>query len=137
MQTIVPTDRAEGQPERGIVKQALERGTKFIKKEVNHVANQQNNTSGQMNGQADQFAEQNVLQMALNDTKLMAASVNSYILEASDEQLRRDYMTVLGDVYSQQKQIFDIMQQKGYYQTKEATPQEINEAKQQFISQNS
>lgn len=90
-----------------------------------------------MNGQADQFSEQNVLQMALNDTKLMASSVNSYILEASDEQLRRDYMTVLGDIYSQQKQIFDIMEQKGYYQTKEATPEEINEAKQQFISQNS
>lgn len=90
-----------------------------------------------MNGQADQFSEQNVLQMALNDTKLMAASVNNYILEASDEQLRRDYMTVLGDVYSQQKQIFDIMEQKGYYQMKQATPQEINEAKQQFISQNS
>lgn len=90
-----------------------------------------------MNGQADQFSEQNVLQMALNDTKLMASSVNSYILEASDEQLRRDYMTVLGDIYSQQKQIFDIMEQKGYYQTKEVTPEEINEAKQQFISQNS
>lgn len=88
-----------------------------------------------MNGQVDQFSEQNVLQMALNDTKLMAASVNSYILEASDDQLRRDYMTVLGDIYSQQKQIFDIMEQKGYYQTKEATPQEISEAKQQFIMQ--
>lgn len=99
------------------------------------MANQQNTTSGQMNGQADPFSEQNVLQMALNDTKLMAASINSYILEASDDQLRRDYMTVLGDIYSQQKQIFDIMEQKGYYQTKQATPQEIEEAKQQFIMQ--
>ena len=97
------------------------------------MANQQYSTSGQMNGQADQFSEENVLQMALNDTKLMAASINSYILEASDDQLRRDYMTVLGDVYSQQKQIFDMMEQKGYYQTKQATPQEINEAKQQFM----
>lgn len=103
------------------------------------MANQQNqaqqNSSGQMNGQADQFSEQNVLQMALNDTKLMASSLNSYILEASDEQLRRDYMTVLGDVYSQQKQVFDIMEQKGYYKSQEATPQEINQAKQQFMSQ--
>lgn len=96
------------------------------------MANQQYSASAQMNGQADQFSEQNVLQMALNDTKLMASSLNSYILEASDDQLRRDYMTVLGDVYSQQKQIFDMMEQKGYYQTKQATPQEINEAKQQF-----
>lgn len=97
------------------------------------MANQQYSASAQMNGQADQFSEQNVLQMALNDTKLMASSINSYILEAADDQLRRDYMTVLGDVYSQQKQIFDIMEQKGYYQTKQATPQEIDEAKQQFV----
>lgn len=97
------------------------------------MANQQYSAGAQMNGQADQFSEQNVLQMALNDTKLMASSINSYILEAADDQLRRDYMTVLGDVYSQQKQIFDIMEQKGYYQTKQATPQEIDEAKQQFV----
>lgn len=89
-----------------------------------------------MNGQGDPFNEQNVLQMALNDTKLKAASVNSYILEAADDQLRQDYMSVLGDIYSQQKQIFDIMEQKGYYQTKQATPQQIDEARRQFVAQN-
>lgn len=96
--------------------------------------NQGQANSGQMNGQANQFSEQNVLQMALNDTKLMAASLNSYILEAEDEQLRNDYMTALGDVYSQQKQIFDVMEQKGYYQVKQATPQAVNQAKQQFVN---
>ncbi len=89
--------------------------------------------SGQMNGQANPFDEKNVLQMALNDSKLMAASINSYILEAADDQLRRDYMTVLGDVYNQQKQIFDIMSQKGYYSTPQAKPEEINAAKQQYM----
>lgn len=89
----------------------------------------------QMNGQADQFSEQNILQMALNETKLMASELNTCILEASDDQLRRDYMTVLGDVYCQQKQIFDIMEQKGYYQTQQATPQAVNQAKTKFMSQ--
>ena len=98
----------------------------------NNSTQQQN--SAKMNGQAAQFSEQNVLQMALNDSKLMAGSLNNYILESSDDQLRRDYMTVLGDVYSQQKQIFDIMEQKGYYQTQAATPQAINQAKQKFMS---
>ncbi|MBP2631236.1 MAG: Coat domain protein [Firmicutes bacterium] len=98
----------------------------------NNSTQQQN--SGQMNGQASQFSEQNILQMALNDSKLTAASLNNYILESSDEQLRRDYMTVLGDVYSQQKQIFDIMEQKGYYQTQQASPQAINKVKQNFMS---
>lgn len=95
--------------------------------------NQQMQSSGQqMNGQSPQLSEKNVLQMALNDSKLMASSLNSYILEAADDQLRRDYMSVLGDVYSQQKQIFDIMEQKGFYPVKQATPDEINQVKQQY-----
>jgi spore coat protein CotF len=97
-------------------------------------SNAQMQSSGQMNGQANQFSEQNILQVALNDSKLMAASLNNYILESSDDQLRRDYMTVLGDVYGQQKQIFDMMEQKGYYQTQTASPQAINRVKQNFTS---
>lgn len=98
--------------------------------------NKKNSGSGPMNGQAEQFSEQNILQMALNDSKLMAVAVNNYILEAADEQLRRDYMTVLGDIYSQQKQIFDIMEQKGYCQIKQSSPQDIAEAKQEYIDRN-
>ncbi|MPN41072.1 hypothetical protein SDC9_188612 [bioreactor metagenome] len=87
---------------------------------------------GQMSGQGVQFSDQDVLQLALNDTKMMASSLNTYILEASDDQLRRDYMTVLGDVYSQQKQIFDVMQQKGYYNVQSASPQSISQVKNKF-----
>lgn len=86
-----------------------------------------------MNGQGNSFNEQNILQTALNDTKLMAASINGYILEAADDNLRRDYMTALGDVYNQQKQIFDIMSQKGYYAVSKAQPQEIMQAKEEYI----
>lgn len=87
---------------------------------------------GQMSGQGVQFSDQDVLQLALNETKMMASSLNTYILEASDDQLRRDYMTVLGDVYSQQKQIFDVMQQKGYYNVQSASPQSITQVKNKF-----
>ncbi|QJW48853.1 spore coat protein [bacterium BFN5] len=85
-----------------------------------------------MSGQGVQFSDQDVLQLALNETKMMASSLNTYILEASDDQLRRDYMTVLGDVYSQQKQIFDVMQQKGYYNVQSASPQSISQVKNKF-----
>lgn len=98
---------------------------------------QQNQQQGQMTGQGVQFSDQDVLQLALNETKMMASSLNTYILEASDDQLRRDYMTVLGDVYSQQKQLFDMMQQKGYYNVQNATPQAINQVKNKFSGQQS
>lgn len=85
--------------------------------------------SGQQTGQGMQFSDRDILQVCLNESKHLASSLNTYITEASNDQLRRDYMTVLGDVYSQQKQIFDYMQQKGYYNVKNATPQDISQAK--------
>lgn len=95
----------------------------------------QQGQQGQMNGQGMQFTDRDILQVCLNQAKHMAGAMNTFILEANSEQLRRDYMNVLGDVYSQQKQVFDLMQQKGYYQTKNANPQDIAQAQSKFNSQ--
>lgn len=92
--------------------------------------NQQQQT--QMNGQGDQFTDQDILQLALNESKHTAEAINSYILEAANEQLRKDYMNVLGNVYNQQKQIFDVMQQKGFYTVENATAQQITKAQNKF-----
>ena len=90
--------------------------------------NSKNKTPGSQlqSNQADQLSEQDILQLALNENKHLAASLNTYILEASNEQLSRDYMTVLGDVYSQNKMVYDLIQQKGFYDVQNANPQEIN-----------
>ena len=71
--------------------------------------------------------DQDILQNVLNETKQMATSLNQYILESSSEELRRDYMIVLGEVYGRQKQGYDLMQQKGYYNPKPAQQQDIAE----------
>jgi spore coat protein CotF len=97
--------------------------------------NQQNQQQGQPTGQGTQFADRDILQLALNESKHIAEAINSYILEATSEQLRRDYMTVLGDVFNQQKQIFDVMQQKGFYNVENASAQQITKAQSKFSSQ--
>ncbi|AIF49628.1 spore coat protein [Pelosinus sp. UFO1] len=96
---------------------------------------QQSNQQQGLSGQGSQFADRDILQLVLNESKHTAESINSYILEAGDEQLRRDYMTVLGDVYSQQKQIFDVMQQKGYYNVESASAQQMAKAQSKFSGQ--
>ena len=89
-----------------------------------------------MSGQGtQQISDRDILQVVLNESKHMAESLNTYIMEANNEQLRRDYMTALGDIYNQQKQIYDTMQQKGYYEVKNANPQDIAQAKSKFSSQ--
>lgn len=96
---------------------------------------QQGQQQGQMSGQGMQMGDRDVLQVCLNETKHMAEAMNTYILEATNEQLRRDYMNVLGDLYNQQKQVFDLMQQKGFYQVKNANPQDVAQAQSKFSSQ--
>ena len=92
--------------------------------------------TGQPSGQGmQQFGDQEILQLCLNECKHKASSLNIYIQEATNEQLRRDYMTVLGDVYSQESQLFDLMQQKGYYNVKNASSQDIAQAQNKFNSQ--
>lgn len=95
----------------------------------------QTSQSAQLSGQGMQLADQDILEVVLTETKHIAESLNTYILEANSEQLRRDYMTALGDIYSQQKQVFDLMQQKGFYTVKNANPQDIQQAQSKFSSQ--
>ncbi len=93
---------------------------------------QQNKQQGQMQGQGAQIQDRDLLQVCLNETKHTAASLNIFIQEATNDQLRRGYMTVLGDTYSQEKQIFDYMQQQGFYNVKNAKPEDIAQAKNTF-----
>ncbi|WP_378956578.1 spore coat protein [Pelosinus sp. sgz500959] len=102
--------------------------------------NQQSQKPGQQgqrmqSGQGTQFADKDILQLALNESKHTAEALNSFILESTNEQLRRDYMTVLGDVYNQQKQVFDLMQQKGFYSVENATAQQISQVQSKFSGQ--
>ena len=99
-------------------------------------AQQGTQQGAQMNGQGGRVTEESLLNLALNETKLMAGSINTYILEASNDAIRRDYMTVLGDIHSQQKQLFDCMEQKGYYQLTDATAEEIQQTRAKFQNAN-
>lgn len=99
----------------------------------NQQQNQQQNQ--QLSGQGAQLQDRDILQLCLNESKHMASSLNTYIQEAASDQLRRDYMTVLGDIYNQEKQLFDYMQQKGYYNVQNADPQQISQAKTKYSGQ--
>lgn len=85
-----------------------------------------------MSGQGANLSDRELLQLALNEAKHTAAAVNTFALESVSETLRRDYLTILGEVHSQEKQIYDLMQQKGYYNVQNANPQDIAQAKSKF-----
>lgn len=95
----------------------------------------QTGQQNQLRGQGQQTTDRDLLQVCLNETKHLASSLNLYIQEAVNPQLRRDYLTILGEVYNHEHQLFDYMQQKGFYSVKNATPQDISQAQNRFSSQ--
>lgn len=101
----------------------------------NQQSSQKQQQTQQMSGQSATLADSDLLKVALSTTKHMAESLNTFALEAQNDNLRRDYLTILGDVHSEGKQLFDLMQQKGYYSVKNATPQDIAQAKSTFSGQ--
>lgn len=70
----------------------------------------------------------------LNQHKLEATSLTNLILESANNNLRSDCINILQNSFNHQKQIFDLMASKGWYQTQAATQQDITNA-QQSISQ--
>lgn len=73
----------------------------------------------------------------LNAHKVGAQALTQLIIESTDQSIRQDAMQVLNSTLGHQKQIFDYMNSKGYYQVDMAPSQEISKAQQQLQQQQS
>jgi spore coat protein F len=75
--------------------------------------------------------DKELVTVLINEHKLSASSMTNLILESSDQSLRNDATNILNRTFQHQKQIFDLMSQKGWYPTKAASQQELSAAKQE------
>ena len=87
-------------------------------------------TSGSMG-----LTDKDLIQILLNEHKLMASAMTNCILESSNQQLRHDCMNLLNRDFEHQKMIFDAMHQRGWYQVQAAQPQDIQRAQQTLNQQ--
>lgn len=76
------------------------------------------------------ISDKEITQVLLDEHKLCASSLTNLILESSNQNLRTDVTNILGRTFQHQKQIFDIMSQKGWYQVQAANQQDITKAQQ-------
>ena len=68
----------------------------------------------------------------LETSKHIAGEYSAYVVEGSNEGLRQVLSTNMDETICDQFQIWQQMQQRGWYQTKPAQPQDILMAKQKF-----
>ncbi|MBR1606785.1 MAG: spore coat protein [Clostridia bacterium] len=94
----------------------------------NNMQTQQNTGNQPMQGMTDQELAFDLLYQE----KALMANISSEVVEGSQPGLRN----VLNDMFMQmgqdQLQIFQVMNQKGWYQLKPAQPQDIQTAKQKY-----
>lgn len=76
------------------------------------------------------LSDKEIMASILNEKKLAASSLNNLILESSCPMLRSDAESILTKTFDGQKQVFDMMTQKGWYPVQNASQQEITMAQQ-------
>ncbi len=82
--------------------------------------------------QQPDLSEKDLLDDILNQEKQLMSSYSTFIQEASCPSLRRLLTDQFNQTSQGQYQIFDHMRQRGYYQTKDASDQEVQQVKQSF-----
>jgi spore coat protein F len=76
------------------------------------------------------MTEQELLNDLLNQEKHLAETYTTFITESSCPNMRQVLMDQFNHTCQGQYKIFDQMRNKGYYQTKDAPDQEVQQAKQ-------
>jgi spore coat protein CotF len=78
------------------------------------------------------LSEQDLLNDLLNQEKQMVTSYATYLTEASCHNLRKLLSSQLSQTSHDQYQVFEQMRDKGYYQGKDASDQEVQQVKSNF-----
>jgi spore coat protein CotF len=80
------------------------------------------------------ITDKEIMNVLLDEHKLGASSLTNLILESSNQLLRNDATNILTKTFQHQKKIFDLMNQKGWYQVQNASQQDITKAQQDMNS---
>lgn len=75
------------------------------------------------------IGDKEIMQTLLDQHKLCATSLTNLILESSNQALRNDVSGILNKTFQHQKNIYDVMSQKGWYTVQQASQQELSNAK--------
>ncbi len=80
------------------------------------------------------LTDKDITNVLLSEHKLAASSLTNLVLESTNQFLRNDVTNILTKTFQHQKQIYDLMTQKGWYQVQNASQQDISKAQQELSS---
>lgn len=80
------------------------------------------------------FSDRDILYDCLTTTKQLADFLSTFMAEAGNEVILSTVEDLYLTIRDEQRNIFDLMSQKGWYSVETETPEKISEAFQQFQS---
>lgn len=94
--------------------------------------NMMNNPMNNMNNQL--MGDKEILNDSIASQKLIGTNYDTFANECVNPNLRTDFLNILREEHDIQADLFNEMQKRGWYQTKAADQNMINQAKQKFMS---
>ena len=82
-------------------------------------------------GQAG-MSEKQILDDGISTQKFLAGVLNTYANEASSDEFRTDLLNVLQEDHQLQAKLFQAEAQRGWYNVKKATDQEVSQAQNKY-----
>ncbi|MCX8129117.1 MAG: spore coat protein [Clostridia bacterium] len=77
------------------------------------------------------ITDKDLASVLLSQHKLAASSLTNLVLESTNQFLRNDTTNILTRTFQHQKQIYDLMTQKGWYKVQNANQEDISRAQQE------
>ena len=78
------------------------------------------------------FQEHEIMSDVLRSEKQMITSYGTFLAESTCQNLRNELTKIIGEQQQMQYQIYDVMQKKGWYQSKNANLDDVQTAAQKF-----
>ncbi|WBY63416.1 MAG: Spore coat protein [Thermocaproicibacter melissae] len=87
------------------------------------------------NQPSSNLQERDLMNDVLSSQKFITDTYNTFTNECATPNVRDGFMSILNEEHQIQAEVFDMMKQRGWYQTPAADQQKVNQAKQQYASQ--
>lgn len=82
--------------------------------------------------QNTKMTDKDIMMGVLGDYKQAIETLSHAAVEAANENLKRDFINALNTTFEDQKQVWNAINQRGWYPVKPAQPQDIQDAKNKF-----
>ncbi|MDO0823461.1 spore coat protein [Desulfosporosinus nitroreducens] len=80
------------------------------------------------------LSEQEILTDLLTSEKHTASTINTFITESTCANLRQNLKDILTEEHSIHENLYNVMNQKGWYPTSDAQAQDVQQTKDKFNS---